>query len=123
MLTNTDRPFPRTLREAQDRAEARSESTGRANWFGPGENSFFGTRYETDIIEDGIFITSDSPHGIHDDASRGYAIRQAMPDGTVRSLSDLRAYATKEDAIDAVYIAGILRNDGRDALQTETEEN
>ena len=123
MLTDTNRPFPQTLREAKDRAAARSESTGRANWFGPGENSFFGTRYETDIIEDGIFVTSDSPDGIHDDDSRGYAIRQAMPDGTVRSLSDLLAYATKEDAIDAVHIAGILRNDGRDATQTETEGN
>jgi len=113
MLTDNDRPFPKTIREAQDRAEALSESTGRANWFGPSETRFFGTRYETDIIEDGIFITSDSPQGLHDDDERGFCIRQAMPDGTVRSLSDLRAYATKEDAMDDVYTQGITGSDGR----------
>jgi len=67
-------------------------------WFDAGSMEFFGTRIESDIIRGSFFITSEQPpHG-----ARKYSIRSFDEQGSVETVGNFCAFASKEDALAAL---------------------
>lgn len=62
---------------------------------------FFKSRIESSVLSGRYFLTSEQPPG----GRRAYTVRRASDTGAVRTVGELGAYATKEQARKAAYAA------------------
>lgn len=68
------------------------------HWFEPSSMRFFKTKIESRLIAGHRFVTSEKgPDGV-----RRYSVRDAKPDGTIDTIGEFQAHATKRKAMAAV---------------------
>lgn len=73
------------------------------HWFDPGANRFFHTRVSPTIYHVGdrsLFISSECREP--GETPRRYSIREALADGSVHTVGEFMAYATRARAIAAI---------------------
>lgn len=81
---------------------ANREST-QPYWFSPDTLRFFGSRIGRTLYDGRYFLTSEQRDH---ESPRRYTIRQAMPDGTIETVGEFQAYATRAEAL--MHLQGII---------------
>ena len=82
-----------------------AESGAGVDWFAPSASRFFSTTYPRAARGYGqgyLFVTGDADR--YGGGDRRYSVRHQSPDGTVSTVGDFQAYATRREA-DAVVAA------------------
>lgn len=84
----------------------RSNKDAGFHFFDPQTIRFFRSRIGGTVHGDGYFITSEQPpYG-----PRRWTIRQAMPDGSIRSVGGFLRYSSRSEALKALRRR--IRNEG-----------
>ena len=80
----------------------KTEQIGRVEnheWFKKNDKSFFKTELESEVHEQGYFLTSQKGKGV---AGKGYSIRK-IEGGKITNASLCMEFGTKDDAAIAMY--------------------
>jgi len=73
------------------------------HWFEPATLRFFGSRIHKRVYYGKFFITSERCRWEGGDNRRLYSIRQANEDGSIDTVGEFQAYATKAQAVSAMH--------------------
>ena len=68
------------------------------HWFDPDTKRFFQSRYGQTVYGKRFFISSEQ----FDDSPRLYTIREALPNGHVKTVGEFQAYASHTQAVQAI---------------------
>lgn len=81
----------------------KNQETGH-HFFDKGWIRFFDAKIETkgNLIKGKYFITSEQFHGSEGSDARKYSIREAMPDGSVKTIGDFNTFKSEEEAKDYI---------------------
>lgn len=77
-----------------------ANAAGGENWFSPDAMRFFKTKVHPTVYLGCYFITRETePSGLS-----AYSVRQSHEDGSISTVGEFFAYATKEEAKRALYL-------------------
>jgi hypothetical protein len=71
-------------------------------WFDPSNMRFFNTRLSHTLYGGRYFITSEQNNMTDPPQQRLYSVREALPDGRIKTVGEFQAYATRSQALHAI---------------------